>query len=228
MRRFLADARVLPMVFAMLTPIGVSAQLSFDLNKLLEAPGKLQSATTELPEEKEVELGRGLAGRLFGVMPFVRDDVVQQYVNDLGWWLVSHTERPNLPWRFAVTDTSTIGAFAASGGYTIVTRGLMGLMQDEHQLAGVLAHEIAHVLRKHHLKEIMREAQNSLLGDVASTALSFLGNNSTETQIAKAIGKEAFGAGMELYGKGFSREDELEADAFGIVVAARGGTTQAD
>lgn len=223
MRCFPVGARVWSVVFALMVPLGASAQLSFDLNKLLEAPGKVQSATTELPEAKEVELGRGLAARLFGVMPLVRDDVVQQSVNDLGWWLVSHTERPNLPWRFAVTDTATIGAFATPGGYIIVTRGLLGLMQDEHQLAGVLAHEIAHVLRKHHLKEIMREAQTSLLGDVATTALSFLGNNSTETQIAKAIGKEAFGAGMALYGKGLSREDELEADAFGIVIAARAG-----
>ena len=223
MRNFQSATPALLMVLAFLLPANSNAQISLDLNKLLEAPGKVQRATTELPEDKEIELGRGLAGRLFGVMPLVRDNTVQQYVNDLGWWLVSHTERANLPWRFAVTDTATIGAFATPGGHIIVTRGLFALMQDEHQLAGVLAHEIAHVLRKHHVKEIMREAQTSLLGDVASTALSFLGGSSTESQVAKAIGKEAFGAGMELYGKGLSREDELEADAFGMVIAARGG-----
>ena len=223
MRCFVTGARMLSVAFALAAPLGASAQLSFDLNKLLDAPEKVRSATTELPEVREIELGRGLAARLFGVMPLVRDDVVQQYVNDLGWWLVSHTERSNLPWRFAVTDTVTIGAFATPGGYIIVTRGLLGLMQDEHQLAGVLAHEISHVLRKHHLREILREAQTSLLGDVATTALSLLGGNSTETQIAKVIGEEALGAGMALYGKGLSREDELEADALGIVIAARGG-----
>jgi beta-barrel assembly-enhancing protease len=200
------------------------AQLTFDLGKILSAPQKIQNATSELPQDKEIALGRGIAARLIGAMPLVRDEAIQRYVNDVGWWLVSHTERRGLPWRFAVTDTSTLGAFATPGGHVLITRGLLALMQDEHQLAGVLAHEMAHVLRKHHLAEIMREAQTSLASDVATTALSFFsGSNSTEGQILGAIGKEAFGAGMELYGKGLSREDELDADAHGTVIATRAG-----
>lgn len=87
----------------LLLPLAALGQLSFDLGKLLQAPDKIQSPTTELPEDKEIELGRGIAARLIGAMPLVRDDAVQRYVNDVGWWLVSHTERRGLPWRFATT-----------------------------------------------------------------------------------------------------------------------------
>ena len=118
------------------TPIAASAQLNLNLNKLFEAPETVQRASGEMDENLEIELGRGLMGRLIAAMPLVRDDAVQQYINDVGWWLVNHTERRSLPWRFAVTDTSTLGAFATPGGRIIVTRGLFALMQDEHELAG--------------------------------------------------------------------------------------------
>ena len=205
------------------TPIAVSAQLNLNLNKLFETPETVQRASGEMDENLEIELGRGLMGRLIAAMPLVRDDAVQQYINDVGWWLVNYTERRSLPWRFAVTDTSTLGAFATPGGHIIVTRGLFALMQDEHELAGVLAHEMAHVLRKHHLKEIMRQAQSELLGDVAQTALSIFTNNSSDAQLLGALGRQVFNAGMQLYAQGLSREDELDADARGAVIAARAG-----
>jgi predicted Zn-dependent protease len=81
----------------LLLPLAASARLSFDLGKLLQAPNKIQSATTELPEDQEIELGRSIAARLIGAMPLVRDDAVQRHVNDVGWWLVSHTEKRGLP-----------------------------------------------------------------------------------------------------------------------------------
>ena len=65
----------------------------------------------------------------------------------------------------------------------------------------------------------MRQAQTSLVGEIATTALNLLGGSSTKSQILSAIGTEAFGAGMELYGKGLYRENELDADAHGIVIA---------
>ena len=95
--------------------------------------------------------------------------------------------------------------------------------KDEHELAGVLAHEMAHVLRKHHLKEIMRQAQSELLGDVAQTALSIFTNNSSDAQLIGALGRQVFNVGMQLYAQGLSREDELDADAHGAVIAARAG-----
>ena len=71
------------------------------------------------------------------------DAMLRSYVNRVGRWLSLQTERPDLPWRFAIVDTDSLGAFAAPGGNVVITAGLMRLMRDENELAGVLAHEIA-------------------------------------------------------------------------------------
>src|SRR5450830_1224810 len=104
---------------------------------------------------------------------------------------------------------------AAPGGYVFITKGLLLRLRSEAELAGVLSHEISHVLKKHHLMAIQKGAQTGLLADVASMAVE--GNENSE------LAQKAIGAGTELYSRGLDKDDEFEADRMGVVIAARAG-----
>src|SRR5512145_1976492 len=93
---------------------------------------------------------------------------LKKYVNRVGEWVASQSERPDLPWHFGVIQSDDVNAFAAPGGYIFVTLGLYRLLQNEADLAGVLGHEIGHVIRQHHLKIL----QQSKLVDLGGKALS--------------------------------------------------------
>lgn len=207
MRRFMLLA-------AILIALPAQAQFNFDLNRAIQAVTKLGQATGEIDEKQEIEIGRDMAARLLGAAPLVNDARLQRYVNNVGRWLASQTERPELPWRFGVLDATQINAFAVPGGTIFVTRGLLRQMHSEAELAGVLAHEIGHVLRKHHLKAIQKSAQAELAGEALSMALK---DSSSEAR------DKLVRFGTEIYSRGLDKSDELEADRLGVVIAARGG-----
>jgi predicted Zn-dependent protease len=177
----------------------------------LQAPLKA-SGLTGYSEQEEVAIGRQIAGNLLGVAPMVKDQALQKYVNNVGRWVASQSERPDLAWHFGVIESNDLNAFAAPGGYIFLTRGLYKLLANESELAGVLAHEIGHVIRRHHLKIL----QQSNMLDMGSTALSKqVGNND---QIAKLIG-----SGAEIMSRALDKDAEFEADRIGVVLAARAG-----
>jgi predicted Zn-dependent protease len=190
------------------------AQFNINLNRLLDVGKNVRQAAGEIDEKEEIELGGGVAAQLLGAAPLVPNEALQQYVNHVGRWLASQTERPGLPWQFGVLDAPQVNAFATPGGHIFVTRGLVERMRNEAELAGVLAHEIAHVLKKHHLKAIQKNAQLEL----ANTALSLRRRDEDADKRAKLLA-----AGSELYLRGLDKSDELEADRLGVVIAARGG-----
>lgn len=190
---------------------------NIDINKVVDTTKKLVNATTEMSEKDEIALGDDLTARLLGAMPPVDDPALQTYVNRVGRWLSLQTERPNLPWRFIVTDTDSIGAFAVPGGSIVITSGLMQLMRDENELAGVLAHEIVHVVERHHLRAIMKRARTELAKDMAAElAQAYLKKNSMLTEAL-------LNSGMKLYASGLNQADELSSDVAGSEIAARGG-----
>ena len=77
------------------------------------------------------------------------DAALQQYVSDIGLRLARTSDRPNIPWHFAVVDQPAVNAFALPGGYIYITRGILPLLDNEAELAGVLGHEIGHVTARH-------------------------------------------------------------------------------
>jgi predicted Zn-dependent protease len=166
-----------------------------------------------VPLEDEVKLGRQISGNLLGAAPLVKDDKLQQYVNRIGSWVALQSDRPDLKWTFGVIQTEDINAFAAPGGFVFITRGLYAKLKDEAELAGVLAHEIAHVQQKHHLKVV----QKSQLMD--------LGANVLKSQVAKgeAAAQKIIGSGAEILSRGLDKDAEFEADRLGVVLAARAG-----
>ena len=186
---------------------------NIDLGKIIDTGKKVAQVLITVPVEKEVEIGRGMSASLLGAAPLVDNDKTQRYVNRVGQWLASQTEREELTWHFGVLDVETVNAFAAPGGYIFVTKGLMRLCGTESELAGVLAHEIGHVLKRHHLEALRKQAASDLATDLASDVISEHGFNA----------KPFIKSGMELFARGLDRADELEADRIGVVIATRAG-----
>ena len=187
---------------------------SLDINKMVDTVKNVGKAVKEIDQPEEIAIGRDVASRLLGAAPLVADARMQRYVNHVGRWLAAQTERADLPWQFGVLDSPNVNAFAVPGGTIFITRGLLDRMRNEAELAGVLGHEIAHVLRKHHLKAIQKGAQTALAGDAMSAAPRDRSGAARDKLIA---------FGTEMYSRGLDKSDELEADRLGVVIAARAG-----
>jgi len=187
---------------------------SLDVNRLVDTVKNVGKAVKEIDEPEEISIGKDVASRLLGAAPLVPNPGLQRYVNHVGRWLAAQSERPDLPWQFGVLDSPNVNAFAVPGGTIFITRGLLERMRNEAELAGVLGHEIVHVLRKHHLKAIQKGAQSALAGDAMSAALKDRAGPARDKLIA---------FGTEMYSRGLDKSDELEADRMGIVIAARAG-----
>jgi beta-barrel assembly-enhancing protease len=204
--------RVFLLLFLLGAGTPVQAQFNFNLNRAIESVKNLGRATMEIDEKQEIEIGRDMAARLLGAAPLANDARLQRYVNNVGRWLASQTERPDLPWQFGVLDTPGVNAFAVPGGTIFVTKGLVQRMKSEAELAGVLAHEIGHVVKKHHLKAIQKNAQASLAGEALNMA--------TQDRNSEARGK-LVSFGTEMYSRGLDKGDELEADRLGVRIMAK-------
>ena len=163
--------------------------------------------------EEEIALGRNITGSLLGAAPLVKDDALQQYVNKVGRWVASQSERADLPWKFGVIESSDLNAFAAPGGYVLITKGLYQKLTNEAQLAGVLGHEIAHVVKKHQLKVLQKQ---QLLNFGAGKLGDLFGKNDK-------LAKKAIGSGAEISARSLDKDAEFEADRMGMVLATRAG-----
>lgn len=171
-------------------------------------------AMREPTEAEEIGMGRNIAAGLLGAVPVSRNAAQERYVNNVGRWLAMHSGRPDLPWKFGILETESVNAFATPGGNIFVTRGLVARIKSESELAGVLAHEIAHVALKHHLNDIRKQASKGLVLDLAA-----LRGGGLTGEAARAVAR----VGLEGFVRGLSREDEMEADRLGVVIAARAG-----
>ena len=196
--------------------------------KVIDSGKKLSEANREFSTEEEVALGEGITAGFLGAAPLHRDAGLQRYVNRVGKWLALHCERADLPWSFGVVDADTINAFAMPGGTIVVTHGLLKRLNNEAELAGVLAHEIAHVVKKHQLSAIQSSMNTSVLADIgreaAGQAIGRRGGSAL-TQHGKQIladaGIDALKNGIFL--RPLDRSMEYEADRMAVVIAARSG-----
>jgi predicted Zn-dependent protease len=197
---------------------GCSKQQADAFMRNVNESGGLKQTLTNLREPtqaEEIEIGDGVAETLLGARPLLDEPDLQRYVNTVGMWVAQQSERPDLPWHFGVNDSDHINAFAAPGGYIIVTKGMMKQLRNEAELAGVLGHEVAHVTQKHHLKALRKSALVNLLSAGAAAATA-------ESRHAGLV-QQLAGPTKELYARGLDKADEFEADRMGVVLAARAG-----
>ena len=190
---------------------GYAVAASFDLNRLFDIGKDATTALKGVDEKEEIEIGREVAGRTLGAAPLVPDPALQRYVNRVGRWVASQSERPDLPWHFGVLDTSSINAFAAPGGYILITRGLYEILDNEAQLAGVLGHEVGHIVKRHHIEVMQKSA------GVSAAARAAQRDNRAVWQ------NHLIGTGAEVMARGLDKSAEFEADQIGVVLAARAG-----
>ncbi len=175
--------------------------------------GSAQKTFTDIGPAQEAIIGAEAGAVLVGAVHPVKNAKLQRYVNEVGRWVALHTERPDIPWRFGVLDTATVNSFAAPGGYVLITRGMLSQLRNEAELAGVLAHETVHVVEKHYLKAVQKNAGLDLALDLVGSAAK-----ADRNQLAKL--SNGF---KELYARGLDKDDEFEADRKGVIIATRAG-----
>lgn len=170
-----------------------------------------QISDMDITEEDEIALGEEISRRIREAYGVQQDEEATRYVTLVGMAVAEKTQRPHLPYQFIILDSDSTNALAAPGGFIHITRGALGLMKDEAELAGVLGHEIAHITNRHTVKAIQKfkgielaDGQTSLTGDSA---------------VFQKVAEKATEAIMQ----GFGRSEELEADEDGIRFAAQCG-----
>ncbi|MFB3854398.1 MAG: M48 family metalloprotease [Vicinamibacterales bacterium] len=163
-----------------------------------------------ITDEEERRLGEAVSQKVRERYGVVQDKAVHRYVALVGTVLAQAGSRPGLDYRFIVLDTDGVNAFAAPGGYVHITRGALGLIRTEAELAGVLAHELVHVTSKHTIKAIQK---GKFIRMAAEETLS-----ANDALFAQLVDRTT-----ELVMAGFGRAEELESDQVGIRVANKVG-----
>jgi predicted Zn-dependent protease len=175
-------------------------------NKALETADKVKA----ISEKDERAIGENVSAQVRKEFGVFQDAAVTKYVALVGSLLAQASSRPDLKWEFIVLDTDGVNAFAAPGGIVHITRGALGLIKSEAELAGVLGHEVAHVMKRHTAISIEKSNRTKLITDMAPGS----------TEYIAALGRAAYDNIVE---RGFDRADENEADSEGIRLANKVG-----
>lgn len=167
--------------------------------------------------DQDVRLGQASAEQIEKQLPILNDSYVQRYVSDIGRRLVDVVQGPEYPYQFKVVNVSDINAFALPGGFMYVNRGLIEAARSEDELAGVMAHEIAHVALRHGTSQVSK-------AQAASTGLGILGailgdRGGASRDIVQAAG----GLGLNATFLKFSRDAEKQADIVGAQTLHKAG-----
>ncbi len=168
--------------------------------------------------EEEVHVGKMMAERLAGHFgAFFKNPRLVRYVNLVGQTILRHSARPEITYYFAILDTEEINAFATPGGYVFVTRGLLTKIRSEDELAGVLAHEIAHINEKHMYSQIKKDREVS--SSETLVRMMSRGGSQMGEAVATMVNK-----GLDiLVEDGLGKEKEFEADWAGSVYVSAVG-----
>ena len=164
----------------------------------------------KVSEADERKIGEAVSVKVRDEFGVFQDVAVTKYVTLVGSLLARASERPNLKWEFIVLDTDGVNAFAAPGGIVHITRGALGMIKSEAELAGVLGHEVEHVAQKHTVKAIEQSKRIKLGTDVAA------GSREWVNTIADSVYDD-------LVENGFDRAQENDADDLGAALANKVG-----
>ncbi len=165
-------------------------------------------------QQQEVQMGQQYSAQIAQQLPLINDPEIVRYINVLGDSIAHVTSRRDLDWHFYVVNSQEVNAFAVPGGYVYVNRGLIERASSMDELAGVLGHEIGHVVRRHTVKQ-MQQQQGASIGVTLACILTQVCNNEA-SNTAINLGANA------LFAK-FSRSDEAQADEEGFKNVVRAG-----
>ena len=193
--------------FKYIATIAVSALIL--LSCATTGPGGKKSLIL-ISDAQEVAIGQEMNQQLQEQERVLADPQWQAYITELGQRIVAVSDRKDLEYHFAVIESDQINAFAAPGGYVYFYSALIKKMDNEAELAAVMAHEISHVVARHSVKRLQSVMGLSIVLDLA------LGNKSDQTQ-------QLAGAALGVVMSGYSRSNEHEADDFGLTYMTRAG-----
>ena len=166
----------------------------------------------------EIQFGRDLAARILAGHPLLKNTNFQHYVNLVGNSVAMNAGRPELKFHFGILESQEANAFAVPGGYIFITSAALFRIKNEAELAGVLAHEIGHIVAKHMVNELKIRGRD----ESAMAGLSAIIGGSTAS--FRNAFDQAIDKGLNiLFQRGYKMEDELEADQIGVLLAAFSG-----
>ncbi len=182
-----------------------------------EEPTPARAFYNTFTDEDEMAMGRKAAEETEKQIPILDAPLLTAYVNNLGQKVAQSSHRPQIQYSFKIVNTDTVNAFSLPGGYVYVHRGLLDFVQSESELAGVLAHEVGHIVAYHSMNDVARRA----LVDRGIYELKKAGVVNDQ-QVGDMI--EHYGGPILLFAdRKFSREEESEADLLGLYNAIRAG-----
>jgi len=186
--------------------------------QLFEGIGAVLASGSEIDYASEVTIGESLAlegFRRYGLP--VEDEALQKYLNLVGNAAARNSLRPGIPYRFVVVNNPLKNAFSCPGGIIFVCAGLMDVLENEEQLANILAHEVAHISHRHAIKSIQRARFFQGVGKITAATMEGDKGKQYETMIGDLQ--------TTLFDKGLDQDMEFEADLSGMDTVFRTGYT---
>lgn len=166
----------------------------------------LTATCLSVTRQDEIAMGRDYKQQLDDELPLIREQAILGPVSETGLELAGVSPRPDMPYEFHVVNTDAINAFAVPGGFIYMNRGLLEESDDMAEVAGVLAHEVGHIVGRHSAQQLERMRRAQLGVGIGSI---FLG----EPEGLGALGVNVF---ANLYFAKYSREQEAEADSLAV------------
>jgi predicted Zn-dependent protease len=213
--------RFAAVLFLLAATLPAGAQLGDILNGVSKGAQAAEAKRDWTPEQEEA-VGRASAAKMIHVFGLYNNPAMTNYVNLVGDTVAQFGARNNVQYHFAILDTDIINAFAMPGGYVFITRGSLANISNESELAGVLAHEVAHVDGRH-LEKTIRDKK--IKGLIVQTG--------ADVGASQVGGVAGFAAGMvdqfavqavtSLLTQSYGPDKEREADKLGTELAARAG-----
>jgi predicted Zn-dependent protease len=160
---------------------------------------------------EEVEIGQQVAIDVESKEKLLNNKTVQNYVNEVGQKISRVCDRTDIEYKFKVIDKKEINAFACPGGFIYIYTGLLDILDNEAQLACVLSHEVSHLVARHSIKKLQNIYGYSILAQIA------LGDK------AEGVAGDIVNIAATLILQGYSRDNEFEADRYGILYAKNAG-----
>jgi predicted Zn-dependent protease len=188
----------------MTTPLRVALALSVPL----------VTCACAISRQQEIQMGNDYAAQINAQLPRITDAATNRYLTALGNQLVRATGVRDLTWNFTIVNSKEVNAFAVPGGHVYINRGLIERATSMHQVASVLAHEIAHVTERHSVDQ-MQTMQGANMGVALLCTLT--------STCESATGRTAINVGGSAALASFSRGDEAEADQVGLALMVRAG-----
>jgi predicted Zn-dependent protease len=170
----------------------------------------LVTAVPVIAANDEDKIGQAATAQILGAAPLLDTKSVQQYLNLVGS-SVATMSSPGYRWRFAAIKSDAVNAFAAPGGYVLISVGLLKILENEDELAFVMAHEAAHVYRKHHYNVVKRQQ----LVDQAAKSLQSMDKDNDLSVLSNLSG--------QMYARGLDKGAEYEADRLGVQAMTQAG-----